>query len=60
MKVIRAIGATLAFMSVLLILGSVGACECENITLGQCFLRGVFGLAGLYLGVGMVKYVERG
>lgn len=60
MKIIRAIGATLAFASLLLVLGSAGACECENITLGQCFLQSIFGFAGFYLGIGMAKYTERG
>lgn len=60
MKIIRAIGATLAFASLLLVLGSVGACECENITLGQYFLQSIFGFVGFYLGIGLVKYAKRG
>jgi hypothetical protein len=60
MKVIGVIGATLALVSFLWVLGSVGACECENITLGQCFLQSIFGLAGLYLGLDMAKYAEKG
>lgn len=56
MKKITVIGAILATLSFFWVLGSVGACECENISLGQCAVQSLFGFAGAWLGLKMVDW----
>lgn len=58
MKKITIIGAILATLSLFWILGSVGACECENISLGQCVVQSLFGIAGAWLGLKLADLGE--
>jgi hypothetical protein len=44
-------GALLTVISFIFVLGSVGACEWDNITLGQCFIQSAFGILGVWVGL---------
>ena len=50
MKKIQVVGIILLMVSFFWVLGSVGACECENISLGQCVVESLFGIAGAWVG----------
>lgn len=50
MKKIQVFGIVLAVLSFFWVLGSIGACECENISLGQCVVQSLFGIAGAWVG----------
>ena len=50
MKKIQVFGIILLMVSFFWVLGSVGACECENISLGQCVVQSLFGIAGAGVG----------
>jgi hypothetical protein len=50
MKKIQVFGIALLIVSFLWVLGSVGACECDNISLGQCAVQSAFGIAGAWVG----------
>ena len=50
MKKIQMFGIALLMVSFFWVLGSVGACECENISLGQCVVQSLFGIAGAWVG----------
>ena len=50
MKKIQVFGIVLLMASFFWVLGSVGACECENITLGQCMVQSAFGIAAPWAG----------
>ena len=56
MKKIIVIVAILATLSYFWVLGSIGACECEQISLGQCTVQSLFGIAGAWIGLKMVDW----
>jgi hypothetical protein len=58
MKKIQVFGFVLLMVSFFWVLGSVGACECDNITLGQCAVQSLFGIAGAWLGCKMLDLGE--
>ena len=58
MKTMGMVGIIISFVSFLWVLGSVGACECENIDIVQCIVQSIIGLVGLYFGIGLVRYAE--
>ena len=49
------IGALLATCSFIWVLGSVGACEWEHITMGQCAIQCLFGFIGVWVGLLMAN-----
>ena len=58
MRKIRMFGIVLFIVSFLWVLGSIGACECENISLGQCAVQSLFGIAGAWVGCKMADIGE--
>ena len=58
MKKIQVFGIALLMVSFLWVLGSIGACECDNISLGQCAGQSIFGIAGAWLGCKMADWGE--
>lgn len=59
MKKNQVFGIALLMISFFWVLGSVGACECENISLGQCVVQSLFGIAGAWLGCKMADWGEK-
>lgn len=53
------IGALLTVCSFIWVLGSVGACDLDNITLGQCFVQSLFGILGVWVGLLMANWGEQ-
>jgi hypothetical protein len=54
----RFFGALLVVISFIWVLGSVGACDLNNITLGQCFIQSLFGALGVWVGFLLAKAGE--
>ena len=55
MKTIQFIGGLLVVFAFFWVLGSVGSCDCENITLGQCTAQSSVGLVGAGAGLLLLK-----
>lgn len=55
---IKFIGGLLAILAFFWVLGSVGACECENISLGQCMIQSLVGIVGVWGGLKMASIEE--
>ena len=54
----RFFGALLITISFIWVVGSVGACEWDNITLGQCCVQSLFGVLGVWVGFLLAKAGE--
>lgn len=59
MRKIRMLGIVVFIVSFLWVLGSIGACECENISLGQCAVQSLFGIAGAWVGCKLADWGEK-
>ena len=53
MEIIKLIGAVLFVFAMFWVLGSVGACDCGNITLKQCALQSLVGIIVGWIGLKM-------
>lgn len=52
---VHKIGATLALLGLLLIIGTVGACEVDHIGLGQTIIQALTGLAMMKIGIELMN-----
>ena len=59
MKKIQVFGVVLLMLSFFWVLGSVGACECDNITLGHCMVQSAFGIVGAWVGCKLADWGEK-
>lgn len=49
------IGATLALLGLLFLIGTVGACEMDHIGLGQTIIQALTGLAMMKIGIELIN-----
>ena len=49
------IGATLALLGLLFLMGTVGACEMDSISMGQTVIQALTGLAMMKVGVDLLN-----